>query len=95
VTAFAAAALRRLGLTQDDPDVVLGGGLLRAGLSLLDDAVRAGIRRHAPGAAVLIVDCEPILGAGLIALGEAAAPLAARAALRAALPGRLDRLAAL
>jgi N-acetylglucosamine kinase-like BadF-type ATPase len=95
VTAFAAAAIRRLGLSEDDPDVVLGGGLLRAGLSLLDDAVRAGIRRHAPGAAVLIVECEPILGAGLIALGEAGAPLAAGAALRAALPGRLDPLAAL
>jgi N-acetylglucosamine kinase-like BadF-type ATPase len=85
VTAFAVAAIRRLALTRDDLDVVLGGGLLRAGLPLLDDAVRAGIQRQAPGARVLVVDCEPIVGAGLLALAEAGAPPAAAARLRAAL----------
>jgi N-acetylglucosamine kinase-like BadF-type ATPase len=89
VTTIAAAAIRRLGVAEDDPDVVLGGGLLRAGLPLLDDAVRAGIQREAPGARVLTVDCEPIVGAGLLALTEAGAPPAAVARLRAALPGRL------
>ncbi len=85
VTAFALATIRRLALPQDDVDVVLGGGLLRAGLPLLDDAVRAGIQRQAPGARVLVVDCEPIVGAGLLALTEAGAPPAAAAALRVAL----------
>ncbi len=94
VTAVATAAIRRLGLTEDDPDVVLGGGLLRAGLSLLDDAVRAGIQRRAPRARVLMVDCEPIVGAGLLALTEAGASPAAAVTLRAALPGRLDPLPA-
>jgi N-acetylglucosamine kinase-like BadF-type ATPase len=85
VTAIAVAAIRRLALARDDLDVVLGGGLLRAGLPLLDDAVRAGIRRQAPGARVLVVDCEPIVGAGLLALTEAGASPAAAARLRAAL----------
>jgi N-acetylglucosamine kinase-like BadF-type ATPase len=85
VTAFALATIRRLALPRDDVDVVLGGGLLRAGLPLLDDAVRAGIQRQAPGARVLVVDCEPIVGAGLLALTEAGAPPAAAAALRVAL----------
>jgi hypothetical protein len=48
--------------------VVLGGGLLRAGLVLLDDAVKGTIVSHAPRARVLIVDREPIVGAGLLAL---------------------------
>jgi N-acetylglucosamine kinase-like BadF-type ATPase len=90
VTAVAAAAIRRLAMAGDDPDVVLGGGLLRAGLPLLDDAVRVGIQRQAPRARAIIVDCEPIVGAGLLALAEAGAPPAAAARLRAALPGRLD-----
>ncbi len=89
VTAFAVAALDRLSVAADEPDVVLGGGLLRAGLPLLDDAVRAGIRRHAPGATVQTVDVEPIVGAGLLALTEAGAPPESAAQLRAALPGRL------
>ena len=83
VTTFAVAALRRLALPRADLDVVLGGGLLRAGLPLLDDAVRAGIQRQAPRARVLVVDCEPIVGAGLLALTEAGAPPAAAARLRA------------
>jgi N-acetylglucosamine kinase-like BadF-type ATPase len=87
VTAFAVAAIHRLALARDDLDVVLGGGLLRAGLPLLDDAVRAGIQRQAPGARVLVVDCEPIVGAGLLALTEAGATPAAVARLRAVAAG--------
>jgi N-acetylglucosamine kinase-like BadF-type ATPase len=90
VTAFAVAAIRRLGVADDDPDVVLGGGLLRAGLPLLDDAVRAGIHHRASRARVLTVDCEPIVGAGLLALAEAGAPPASAARLRAAMSGGLD-----
>jgi N-acetylglucosamine kinase-like BadF-type ATPase len=88
VTAFAVAAIRRLGSAGDLVDVVLGGGLLRPRLPLLDDAVRAGIRRQAPGARVLVVDCEPIVGAGLLALAEAGAPPAAAGRLRATLRRR-------
>ncbi len=82
VVAVAVAAVRRLALLDDDLDVVLGGGLLRAGLAPLDDAVRAGILRAAPAARLLVVDQEPIVGAGLLALAEAGAPPAAAAHLR-------------
>jgi N-acetylglucosamine kinase-like BadF-type ATPase len=84
VTAFAVAAIHRLALAQDHLDVVLGGGLLRAGLPLLDDAVREGIQHQAPAARVLVVNWEPIVGAGLLALAEAGAPPAAAARLRTA-----------
>ena len=87
VTAFAGAAIRRLGMSGGDPDVVLGGGLLRAGLPLLDDAVRAGIEREAPRAAVVFAASAPIVGAGLLALTEAGASPEAAVRLRAALPG--------
>ena len=54
VVAVAVAAVRRLALLDRHPDVVpdvvLGGGLLRAGLPLLDDAVRSGILQEAPAA---------------------------------------------
>jgi hypothetical protein len=86
VTAFAVAAIRRLGMSDGDPDVVLGGGLLRAGLPLLDDAVRAGIEREAPRGRLVFVGSAPIVGAGLLALTEAGASPEAAARLRAALP---------
>jgi N-acetylglucosamine kinase-like BadF-type ATPase len=86
VTAFAGAAIRRLAVSGGDPDVVLGGGLLRAGLPLLDDAVRAGIEREAPRAAVVFVPSAPIVGAGLLALTEAGASPEAAERLSAALP---------
>ncbi len=88
VTTFALATIRRLALARGDVDVVLGGGLLRAGLPLLDDAVRAGIQREAPEARVLVVDHEPIVGAALLALAEAGAPPAADGRLRAELRPR-------
>ena len=90
VTAFAVAALRRLGVVRADVDVVLGGGLLRARVAA---ARRCRSSRHpapAPGATVLVVDCEPVVGAGLLALAEAGAPPAAAARLRAALRPRKD-----
>ena len=89
VTAMAGAVIRRLGVSGGDPDVVLGGGLLRAGLPLLDDAVRAGIEREAPRAAVVFAGCAPIVGAGLLALTEAGASPAAAARLRAVLSAGL------
>jgi N-acetylglucosamine kinase-like BadF-type ATPase len=84
VVAVAGAAIRRLGVSEADPDVVLGGGLLRAGLAQLDDAVRAGIRRQAPGARVIAVDRDPVIGAGLLALAEVGAPSSAARRLRSA-----------
>jgi N-acetylglucosamine kinase-like BadF-type ATPase len=68
VVAHAVAAIRRLGLRDSDPDIVLGGSLLRAGLPLLDDAVRAGVLTVAPGAVVSHVAVAPVVGAASLVL---------------------------
>ena len=100
VVAFARAALTRLGLTAADPDVVLGGSVLRAVSSDMVDAVARRIHEVAPNARVIVSPSEPIVGAallGLDALGaDAAAHARARAELDSAAAGRsaavVDRL---
>jgi len=100
VVAFAVAALRRLGLAEADPDVVLGGSLLRAVAPSAVEAITRGIHRVARDARVVVSPSEPIVGAallGLDALGaDAAARARARAELDAAAVGRsaavVDRL---
>jgi N-acetylglucosamine kinase-like BadF-type ATPase len=82
VVACAVAAIRRLGLADRDPDVVMGGSLLRAGLPMLDDAVRAGVLAVAPRAVVSHVAVAPVVGAALLALEAVGAPPAAHAKVR-------------
>jgi len=85
VAAFAVAALRRLGLTRDDPDVVLGGGLLRAVSPRAVEAIASGVHRVAPNARVIVSPSEPIVGAALLGLDALGADDAARARARAEL----------
>ena len=100
VVAFAVAALHRLHLTGDDPDVVLGGSLLRAVSPSAVQTIARGVHRVAPKARVVVSRSEPIVGAallGLDALGaDGAARARARAELDAAAPQRsavvVDRL---
>ena len=91
VTAFACAALRRLDLGRDDPDVVLGGRLLRSLPGEAIEVVAQGVGEVAPAAHVLVSSSEPIVGAallGLDALGaDGSACARARAALGAAVEG--------
>lgn len=82
VVACAAGAIRRLGLTELDVDVILGGSLLRAGLALLDDAVRAGVLAVAPRAEVTHVGVAPVIGAALSALDDVGAGRDAHARVR-------------
>ncbi len=82
VVACAVAAIRRLDLTELDPDVVLGGSLLRAGLPLLDDAVRSGVLEVAPRAVISHATVAPVIGSALLALGDIAAPAGAHERLR-------------
>ena len=88
VVAFARAALRRLELTAADPDVVLGGGLMRAVAADVVEVIARGVHAVAPAARVVVSPSEPIVGAvllGLDALGaEASAGARARAELDAA-----------
>jgi N-acetylglucosamine kinase-like BadF-type ATPase len=91
VVAFAVAALRRLELTADDPDVVLGGSLLRAVSPRTVEAVASGIHRVAPHARVVVSPSEPIVGAALLGLDALGADAVARARART----ELDAAAAL
>jgi N-acetylglucosamine kinase-like BadF-type ATPase len=88
VVAFAAAALRRLELTGADPDVVLGGRLLRAVSVDVVEAIAHGVHEVAPAARVIVAPSEPIVGAALLGLDDVAADgsavIRARAELDAA-----------
>jgi N-acetylglucosamine kinase-like BadF-type ATPase len=70
VTAFATAALRRLDLLATDPDVVLGGGLIRAAPGTMIERIELGVRGEAPNATVLVAPTAPIVGAALLGLDE-------------------------
>ena len=61
---------------------MLGGSLLRAGLPLLDDAVRSGVLEVAPRAVISHVAVAPVIGSALLALGDIGAPAGAHERLR-------------
>lgn len=94
VTAFARAVVHRLELAGEDPDVVLGGRLLR---SLPAGAVRTvtrGVEEVAPNARVVVTSSEPIVGAALLGLDLLEAGAEAKARARAELDEAVDRLLA-
>jgi N-acetylglucosamine kinase-like BadF-type ATPase len=65
-------ALRRLGIAADRPEVVAFGGLFHMGRGrLLLQALRRELHRHAPGAALAVLDVPPVLGAVVAALWAA------------------------
>lgn len=85
VIAYARAALSRLELTGADPDVVLGGGLLRA-LPLREvETIERGVHAVAPDARVRVANSEPIVGAVLLGLDALAAQASAGRRARAEL----------
>ncbi len=85
VTAFACAALRRLELSEADPDVVLGGGVLRALAPGVIETIARGIAQVAPHARVVVARSEPIVGAVLLGLDAISADPSATARARAEL----------
>jgi N-acetylglucosamine kinase-like BadF-type ATPase len=82
VIAYAAAALRRLQLTQADPDVVLGGGLLRALPPSELATIVDGVHAVASNARVVVSHSEPIVGAALLGLDAVGAEASAHARAR-------------
>ncbi|MFC4950322.1 N-acetylglucosamine kinase [Pseudonocardia sp. GCM10023141] len=84
IVAFARVAITRLDLAGTAVPVVLGGGVLRAGWTLLAPRVEAGIRAVAPRARPRLVEDAPVVGAALAVLDSLGAPEAAHLALRAA-----------
>ncbi len=68
VVALAGAALRRLDLTQERVDVVLGGGVLQAGNERLLGGIEAGLSEVGPHLSVCVARSRPIVGAALLGL---------------------------
>jgi N-acetylglucosamine kinase-like BadF-type ATPase len=83
--AFARAAMHRLELAAADPDVVLGGGLLRSASPSVVERIDRGVHELAPNARVLVAPSEPIIGAALLGLDALAADAMARERARAEL----------
>jgi N-acetylglucosamine kinase-like BadF-type ATPase len=92
VIAFARAALRRLELTGEDPDVVLGGSVLRAVSPGVVEAIARGVGQVAPDARVVVAPSEPIVGAALLGLDAIGAGPTAKARARAELDAAVAEL---
>jgi N-acetylglucosamine kinase-like BadF-type ATPase len=92
VIAFARAALCRLELTGADPDVVLGGSVLRAVSPGVVEAIAEGVGQVAPDARVVVAPSEPIVGAALLGLDAIGADPTAKARARAELDAAVAEL---
>src|SRR5262249_12848182 len=92
VIAFARAAIHRLGLTTADPDVVLGGGLLRAVPPSAVERIAQGVQEVAANAHVVVAPSEPIVGAALLGLDALAADARAGAWARVELDAAVETL---
>ena len=92
VTAFAVTTLRRLNLTAEPVDVVLGGGLVRAASPDTIDRIVAGVREVAAQATVLVAPSAPIVGAALLGLDELGVNSHASARARAELDAAFARI---
>ena len=87
VVAFVRAAVHRLGLAEDEVEVVLGGGVLQAGNARLLDGIEAGLREVGPGLLVHVATSRPIVGSVLLGLDRLGASPDAYERAR----GELDR----
>jgi N-acetylglucosamine kinase-like BadF-type ATPase len=94
VIAFACAALRRLSLTGADPDVVLGGGVLRAVPDGVVEVIARGVAQVAPDARVAVARSEPIVGAALLGLDAIGADASAKTRARTELDAAVAELSA-
>jgi N-acetylglucosamine kinase-like BadF-type ATPase len=92
VVALARVALERLELQQAPAEVLLGGGLLRAGDGRLLGAIEAGLLEVAPTVIVRRTTSPPIVGAALLALDELGADGEAQERLRHELGAAAERL---
>jgi N-acetylglucosamine kinase-like BadF-type ATPase len=82
VVALARVALKRLDLTDEPVEVLLGGGVLQDAHGDLLAAIADGLREHAPKATVRPTAAPAIVGAALLGLDELAADAGAQRRLR-------------
>jgi len=93
ISILALTAMRRLGLTGLATPVVLGGGVITAGDTILLTGIADRIVTGAPDAEIRVIDVPPVVGAALLALDHIQAPPAAEARLRATLRRSTDPVA--
>ena len=82
VVAFVRVALTRLDLLLADVEVILGGGLMRAGNVRLETGIEEGLRAVAPQVAARVVAEPPIVGAALLGLDDLGSTAEARSRAR-------------
>lgn len=82
VVALARVALKRLGLTNEPAEVLLGGGVLQDADGALLAAIDSGLREHAPAVTVRPTASAAIVGAALLGLDELEAGPAEQRRLR-------------
>jgi N-acetylglucosamine kinase-like BadF-type ATPase len=82
VATMARVALKRLDLAEKPVEVLLGGGLVRAGDGALVGAVEAGLREVGPSITVRAAASPPIVGSALLGLDELGAGPDAQERLR-------------
>jgi N-acetylglucosamine kinase-like BadF-type ATPase len=85
VVTMAGAAIRRLGLTDRDVDVVVGGGVFQRDDPAFLERIHAGIAAVAPAARLRRVTAPPVVGAALLGLDRIGAPTEATMRLRTSL----------
>ena len=68
IVAFVRAAVNRLGLAEQEVEVVLGGGVLQAGNVRLLGGIEAGLREVGPRLVVHVAASRPIVGSVLLGL---------------------------
>ncbi len=84
VAVLVAVILRQLDLTEEAPEVILGGGVLTGvGAQVIAEIERRCLK-VAPRAVVRVVDVAPVVGAALFGLDTVGALDTAKAALKAA-----------
>ncbi|MDT7727400.1 MAG: hypothetical protein QOI21_3976 [Actinomycetota bacterium] len=84
ISVMIAVILRKLELTKDDPQIVLGGGVLTGvGAPVIAEIERRTLK-VSPRAVVKVVDVAPVVGAALFGLDRIGADDVAKTGLRAA-----------
>jgi N-acetylglucosamine kinase-like BadF-type ATPase len=91
IASMATVSLRRLDLLEAKADVVLGGGILRAGHAGLLADVESRIRAQAPDVTLRVVTDAPVVGAVLLALDHVGAGPEAEATARVETTAWLER----
>ena len=82
IAALVRVTLQRLGLTEEPVEVLLGGGLLRAGDPLLMREIERRVAGVAPAAVLRVPTSPPIVGAALLGLDRLGADDEAQARVR-------------